>query len=85
MNHSYKLRDFFFKTIKATNKIKQQEKIKTHQKTRIIEELEDDLFYLKETAKKMLRKQDITSKDYEKIIQKITNINLEIKKIKKQI
>ena len=85
MDPTYKIRNFFLKTAKTFSIIKEQEKTKNKKKLELIKEIEDDLFYMKESAKKMLREDKIKDKQYEKIIQKIKQIKTEIKKTKKEI
>jgi hypothetical protein len=85
MDLSYKLRNFFLKTVKTLNELKQKEKLRKEQKLKIIKELEDDLFYIKESAKKLLRENKIKQEQYGLLIQKILKINDEVKKIKKNL
>jgi hypothetical protein len=85
MDASYKLRSFFLKTTKIFRELKQKENIKNERKLIIIKEIKDDLFFMRESAKKMLKEQKINKIQYEKIKQKMKQIEQEIKKIKSDI
>ena len=85
MDPSYKLRDFFIKTAQVFQKLKTQESAKNKQKLALIQELEEDIFYMRESVKKMLNDKKITDLQYEKISKKIKQIEQEIKIIKKRL
>jgi len=85
MDPSYKLRFFFLKTAQKFNKLKEETRIKKERQLVLIKEIEDDLFYLNEAVKKMLKDDKMTKTTSEKILTKITKINQEVKKIKKEI
>ncbi|MCC7574302.1 hypothetical protein KO361_01820 [Candidatus Woesearchaeota archaeon] len=85
MDPSYKLRNFFLKTVKTINELKGEEDQTKQKKLKTIKELEDDLFYLKESAKKLLEQKEIQLIQYKKIIQRTQKINSELKKIKTKI
>lgn len=85
MDASYKLKNFFIKTAKTMKKLKQEENQKIQKKLQIIKELEEELFYMREAAKKMFREQKIQQPTYEKLKEKLNQINKEIKQIKSDL
>jgi len=85
MDPSYKIRNFFLTTTKKIKELKEQELKNKTKKLRIIKELEEDLFYLKEATKKKIKEKKINENTHEKIKTKIINTELEIRKIKKEL
>lgn len=80
MDPSYKLRNLFLKTAKAINDLNEKEKVKRQIKIQIIKELEEEIFYLKENLKKQYREKKIKASQFERFLQKIKNLESEIKK-----
>ncbi len=85
MDASYKLRNFFIKTAKNLNNLKAKKQQELQIKLQIINEIEEDLFYMRESAKKMFREQKIKESVYTKLKEKIKNIEKEIKIIKSDL
>ncbi|MFP4567363.1 MAG: hypothetical protein ACLFN8_00310 [Candidatus Woesearchaeota archaeon] len=85
MDASYKLKNFFLKTAKTLNQLKQKEIKKSEKKLQIINEIEEELFYMRESAKKLLREEKITQRIYEKLKNRLKQIEQEIKKIKSDL
>ena len=85
MDPSYKLRSFFINSAKIFQKLKTEEKEKAKKKLELITELEEDIFYMRESVKKMYRDKKINKSVFEKTEQKIKQIDQEIKITKKRL
>lgn len=85
MDPSFKLRSFFLKTVDAFDKLHKKEKISNKRKLLLIKDIEDDLFFLKESAKKMVREKKLKEKSYESLMKRIAKINKELKKTKREL
>lgn len=85
MDPSYNLRNFFLKSVSAFAELQRKESVKLQKKIILAGELEDDLFFLKESVKKMFREHKIKQKHYDLLVKRISMIHLEVKKTKKEL
>ena len=85
MDHSFKLRNLFFKTAKALNDFNKTERIRNQKKLLLINEIEDDLFFLKESVKKVFRDNKLRERTYDLLMNRISKISLELKETKKKL
>ena len=85
MDPSFNLRVLFLKTAEAFETLQKKERITNARKLILIKDIEDDLFFLKESAKKMLREHKLKERSYELLMKRITKINKELRVMKKEL
>lgn len=85
MDPSFRLRKIFLEIAASHKKITTRQNIKKQQKIILIKEIEEDLFYLQESAKKMLNKKQIKREAYKKLNEKIKKIKTELTITKKEL
>ncbi len=85
MSHTFKAKDFFLRSAVALRVANKQEHARIKKKLLLAKEIEDDLFYLKESAKKLLRQKKLKEKTYYSLIKRISKIKIDLSNTKKSL